>query len=49
MSESESATVVITKTEYEELLEAKAVLEALEAGGVDSWDGYDFAMEDRDN
>ena len=26
--------------------ERLALLDALEAGGVDNWDGYDFAMED---
>jgi hypothetical protein len=31
--------------ELAELREAQEKLNALEAGGVDNWDGYDFAME----
>jgi hypothetical protein len=38
--------VSISKEEYEELLEDSRVLTALRNAGVDSWDGYDFAMED---
>lgn len=30
---------------YEDLIRDRQTLEALEAGGVDNWDGYDFAME----
>lgn len=37
--------VMVTKTRYEELLAVEAKLTALEAAGVDNWDGYDFAME----
>ncbi len=38
--------ITITTEEYDRLLEAKNKLAALEAAGVDNWDGYDFAMED---
>lgn len=38
-------TVNIPKGEYEDLLEASAFLDALEAAGVDNWVGYDFARE----
>lgn len=37
--------VQVEKSEYQELLESKAKLEALEAGGVDNRMGYDIAME----
>ncbi|WP_280568160.1 lambda-exonuclease family protein [Chromohalobacter sp. 296-RDG] len=37
-------TVEIPRKEYEALLEARAKLDALEAGGVDNWSGYDDAM-----
>lgn len=37
--------VTITKEEYEELLNDRRVLVALEMAGVDNWDGYDYAME----
>ena len=36
--------VTISKKEYEQLLEDQAKLQALEAGGVDNWSGYDYAM-----
>lgn len=38
-------TVNIPRSEYEELLESRAWLEALEAAGVDNWDGFDYAQE----
>ena len=38
-------TVTISKKEYESLKEDAAWLRALEAAGVDNWDGYDFARE----
>lgn len=31
---------------YKELLDKEETLQALEAGGVDNWDGYDFSMEE---
>lgn len=37
--------IAITKEEYEKLKQAKAKLDALEAAGVDNWEGYDYAME----
>ena len=37
-------TVTIPKSEYELLLDASRKLAALEAGGVDNWEGYDDAM-----
>lgn len=37
-------TVVPTER-YLELLRAERLLHALQAGGVDNWDGYDFALE----
>lgn len=38
-------TVTITKEEYDDLLETKCWADALEAAGVDNWEGYDYAME----
>jgi len=38
-------TVTISKKEYESLLEDSEKLSALEAAGVDNWEGYDDAME----
>lgn len=43
--ESSEAMVTITQKEYDELLDRQAKLNALENGGVDNWDGYDWAME----
>jgi len=34
------------KARIRELERAEAKLQALEAGGVDNWDGYDFSLED---
>lgn len=31
---------------YEDLIRDRETLRALEAGGVDNWDGYDFALEE---
>ena len=38
-------TVTISKEEYESLLKDSEKLSALEAAGVDNWEGYDSAME----
>jgi hypothetical protein len=38
-------TVTISKKEYEELVKDSEKLSALEAAGVDNWQGYDNAME----
>lgn len=42
---SEPKTVTIPATEYADLLADKRMLGALRAGGVDNWDGWDFAIE----
>jgi len=36
---------LITDARYEELLDSELQLRALEAAGVDNWDGYDEAMK----
>lgn len=36
----------MTKEREAVLLDKEEKLNALEAGGVDNWDGYDFALED---
>ena len=41
----EENTVTISKKEYDQLIERSETLAALEAAGVDNWDGYDRAME----
>ena len=38
-------TVTISKKEYESLLKDSKKLSALEAAGVNNWDGYDYAIE----
>ena len=38
--------VKITKRYLKALERAQAKLQALEAGGVDNWDGYSFALEE---
>jgi len=40
-----SETVTIPKEEYEELKSDAAFLRALEAAGVDNWEGYEFAQD----
>jgi len=37
--------IEITKKEYESLLEDRKWLYALEAAGVDNWEGYDIAKD----
>ena len=43
------SVVEITEERYEELLEAEAWMIALEAAGVDNWDGIDLAQEIMEN
>lgn len=38
----------ITQEEYEQLIEARKKLNALEAAGVDNWEWYGDAMENID-
>ena len=37
--------IEITKEEYEKLLYSNEFLMALEAAGVDNWDGYEYAQD----
>ena len=37
--------ITITQKEYDELIRASNKLLALEASGVDNWQGYDDAMD----
>lgn len=37
--------IEISKFEYNELLESQKLLNALEAAGVDNWEGYELARE----
>ena len=39
-------TVEIPLRVYERLMAAEDKLDALEAAGVDNWEGYDWAMEE---
>jgi hypothetical protein len=41
-------TVTISKKEYEQLKEDSFFLECLQGAGVDNWEGYDYALELRD-
>ena len=41
----EPKEITITFQEYKGLTKSYAFLEALEAAGVDNWDGYDYARE----
>jgi hypothetical protein len=41
--------VQIEQKELKRLLRAEAMLNALEAGGVDNWEGYDFSLEEYRN
>jgi hypothetical protein len=38
-------TVTIEKERYEELLQTEKFMTALQAAGVDNWDGYDYAVD----
>lgn len=38
-------TITIPLADFNDLMKADAKLAALEAAGVDNWDGYDYAME----
>lgn len=38
--------VTITRAEYDSLRHDSAVLQALQAAGVDNWEGYEMAMEE---
>lgn len=40
-------TVTLFAARYNELVEAELTLRALEAGGVDNWEGYDEALSNR--
>jgi hypothetical protein len=37
--------ITIKQSEYEALTESQKFLNALEAAGVDNWDGYSYAVE----
>ena len=40
--------ITVLKSEYEELVRDQEFLRALEAAGVDNWEGYDIAQDIRD-
>lgn len=42
-------TVTISKTEYDQLIKDQLELQALYAGGVDNWDGYNDAVGEDDD
>ena len=42
-------TVVVNKKLYEELLNDQKFLYALQAAGIDNWEGYDDATSTRDS
>lgn len=45
MGKIKPKTVVVLETEYESLVEQEKLLLALQSAGVDSWEGYDQAVE----
>ena len=45
MSIQPQEPVVITREEYESLLDDRELLDCLRAVGVDNWDGWDAAMD----
>lgn len=45
MSNNNEEMVTITQKEYDRLKEREDWLYALEAAGVDNWEGYDYAWE----
>lgn len=47
MSEKEATTVTLFITRYNELVEAELKLRALEAAGVEDWDGFSEAMKSK--
>ena len=40
---SRANTVIISKKEYRKLLACEALMDRLDAAGVDNWEGYDIA------
>lgn len=38
-------TIIITKKEYDRLIKDQEKLYALEAAGVDNWEGYNIAID----
>lgn len=42
---SESETITILKAHYQELVEDSRFLKALQAAGVDNWEGYSYAFD----
>jgi hypothetical protein len=45
MNVDNQETITINVSEYDELKRASKKLDALEAAGVDNWQGYSYAME----
>lgn len=41
----EDKNIEITQREYNDLLHASRILDALLSSGVDNWIGYEYAME----
>ena len=41
----EIKTVTISEEDYDELIEDQRFLRALEAAGVDNWEGYEIAQD----
>jgi hypothetical protein len=46
MEKTEEETVAITVLEHKRLLRCRAILRALEAGGVDNWEWYGESLKD---
>lgn len=39
------AMIEVSQEEYDQLIEDRKLLQALQAAGVENWEGYDFAHE----
>jgi len=41
--------ISISQEKYDQLIEDQKLLQALQAAGVDNWEGYEMARESLDN
>lgn len=45
IEEKDNNTIVISKNEYDKLIEDRKLLRALQTAGVDNWEGYETALD----
>jgi len=46
---TETGSVALSRSRYNELIEAEKILHKLYAGGVDNWEWYEEALEEDDD